>query len=235
MTAIKKVVELVYSRSGQLDKEQLLQACNILERARSVVAIPTDTIYGIAARVEDSDALERIYQIKGRDSKKPLAVCVSDVAGIESIAQTDGLFNKQILDILLPGPITIVLKRAPNLNPRLNPGLETIGVRIPDHNFTVSLAAMVGPLALTSANRSGADNPNEVNDFRELWDELDRVYDCGRLRGKDEKVTARETNLASTVIDLSRGSRYEIIREGASINRVVNTLSRLGFRRLKRN
>lgn len=231
MTAIKKVVTLVYNRSGQLDKEQLLNACNLLEKVRSVVALPTDTLYGIAARVEDSEALERIYQIKGRDSHKPLAVCVPNVASIDKVAQTDKLYNRRVLDILFPGPITIVLKRSPSLNPKLNPGIETIGVRIPDHNFTIALAVSVGPLALTSANRSGAGNPIEISDFHDLWDELDCVYDCGRLRNTEEKDL--DYKLASTVVDLSLGNKYEIIREGIGLNRVVNVLNRLGYKRKK--
>lgn len=212
-----------------MDKEQFMLACNMLEKAGCVVAVPTDTLYGIAARVDDTDGLERIYKIKGRDCKKPLAVCVSDTESIEKVGQTDSLFNKRVLDILFPGPITIILKRSLNLNPNLNPGVDTVGIRIPDHNFITALAKIVGPLALTSANRSGADNPIRVEDFQDLWDKLDCIFDCGALR----IVGDNYDQLGSTVVDLSQGRKYRIIREGLGMNRAINVLNRLGFRMQK--
>lgn len=230
MAAIKKVVTLIYNRSGQMDKEQFMLACNMLEKPSCVVAVPTDTLYGIAARVDDTSALERIYRIKGRDSKKPLAVCVPDVESINEIGQTDSLFNQGVLDTLLPGPITIVLKRSLKLNPKLNPGVDTVGIRIPDHNFINALTRQVGPLALTSANRSGSGNPIRAEDFQDLWDELDCVFDCGPLRYvTDDHVHP----LGSTVVDLSQGRKYKIIREGLGKSRAINVLNRLGFRMQK--
>lgn len=231
--SVSKVVNTVFTKSGHVDFEQVSSAADILNKG-GVIAVPTDTIYGLAAKAANSKALNRIYKIKERNLEKPLAVCVSKIEEVEEIAETKSL-HPLTLSSLLPGPVTLLLKRKANLNPELNSGLETVGVRIPDHNFIIALSAIVGPLALTSANRSGESSPLVVSDFEELWPELDCVFDCGLLHNHidlnldgDKKLRA-----GSTVIDLTVAKKYTIIREGCSLLRTINTLNRLGYRKVK--
>lgn len=233
LNKMEKIFKVFYSKSGHVEPTDVRLACSFLNDS-GVIALPTDTLYGIAARVDDSKALDRIYKIKGRDPNKPIAVCVSALEQIDKVADIGGL-NKNVLPSLLPGPLTIVLKRSPNLNKDLNPNISNIGVRIPDHNFIRAISDELDcPLALTSANKSGETSPLHIDDFQDIWDDLDAVFDLGKLRGRlpmsDSKL-AQQQRVGSTVIDLTEERSYKILREGCGFNRTINVLSRFGFRR----
>lgn len=225
-----RIVNIIYNKSGQIDREQVNLACSYLDKG-GVIALPTDTIYGIAAKVDDSNALDKIYKIKNRDTTKPLSICLSQIDEVDSI--TNQKLHPKILRSLLPGPITILLKRGENLNKDLNPGIDTIGVRVPNHNFIVMVARMVGPLALTSANRSGETSPLMAEDFKELWPELDCVFDCGLLQKQLDDNLSNNQRLGSTVVDLTQPNVYNIVREGCALNRTINLLHRFGYRNSK--
>lgn len=224
-----KVIRTVYLKNGQIRRDQVDLACSYLNDG-GVVALPTDTIYGIAAKVDDKDALGRLYDIKGRDKNKPLAVCVASVEGISSVADISHL-KLDLLRSLLPGPVTVLLKRGPNLDTNLNPGLDSVGVRVPDHNFLLAVCSFVGPIALTSANRSGQPSSVKVEDFKDLVPELDCTFDCGQIRKvlfdhKDDP----SYEPGSTVIDLTQPKFYKIVRAGRGLNRAMNILDRHGYR-----
>lgn len=222
-----KLITTYYNLAGQIHRDQVELACDVLRKG-GVIAVPTDTIYGIAARVDDSKALNRIYQIKGRDTTKPLSVCLSSLEDIDQVS--DQKISKQVLRSLLPGPITILLNRRSDLNEDLNPNIDTIGVRVPNHNFITAVANMIGPLALTSANKSGESSPIEVGEFQELWPELDYIFDCGLLQKHNIDDNPMITRLGSTVVDLSKPLQYKIVRKGCALNRTVNLLRRFGFK-----
>ncbi|XP_026377467.1 yrdC domain-containing protein, mitochondrial-like isoform X2 [Papaver somniferum] len=122
-----------------------------------VIAVPTDTLYGFACDACSAEAVHQIYEIKGRKQTSPLAICVGDVKDIERFAVTDHL-PSDLLDSLLPGPVTVVLMRGESsiLEKSLNPGLDSIGIRVPHSEFIRMIARGSGSaLALTSANLSG--------------------------------------------------------------------------------
>ena len=127
--------------------------------AGGVVAIPTDTLYGLAADATNPDALEKVYEIKGRPSGMALPVLVSGWEQVEMVSTIAGR-SRELARILAerfwPGPLTLVLPANPELPPRLTAGLDTIAVRMPDHAAPLALAAGLGrPITGTSANRSG--------------------------------------------------------------------------------
>ncbi|XP_078447668.1 DHBP synthase RibB-like alpha/beta domain-containing protein [Wolffia australiana] len=102
-------------------------------KSGKVIAVPTDTIYGFACDACSAEAIRRIYEIKGRQATKPLAVCVAEVSDIPRFARTEHL-PPGLLDCLLPGPVTVILGRGESsaLEGSLNPGVDSIGVRVPD-------------------------------------------------------------------------------------------------------
>lgn len=227
--SMARIIRILYNKSGQIEREEVNLACDILNKG-GVIAVPTDTIYGLAAKIDDNDSLERIYKIKGRDHGKPLSICLSSIDEIDQWAATKHL-DRRVLPSLLPGPLTLILERKPSLNSLLNPGVKTIGVRVPDHNFIRAICAEVGPLALTSANLSGEPDPLLVNQFEEIWPHLDCIFDCGLLQDHSSRIdTHVQLKLGSTVIDLSQKNRYTIVREGCSIGRATNLLKRFGFK-----
>eukprot|EP00795_Rhopilema_esculentum_P017612 gene17612-9252_t len=183
----------------------------------SIIGVPTDTIYGIAALAQSNKAVESIYQIKERHREKPIAICVADIQDIYRWCEVT--VSLSILDDLLPGPVTLIFKRKPELNPDLNPATELVGVRIPDHKFIRGIArACEQPVALTSANKSAAKSCLQVKEFEYLWPKLDLVFNGGCL-GKTE-----ESRLGSTVVDLSIEGQYKIIRDGCALSSVENIL-----------
>lgn len=184
----------------------------------NVVAIPTDTIYGIAVSVQNNNGINKLYKIKKRDTNKPIAICVSDVNEIHLWGETSHLDNN-LFQKLLPGPVTVVLKRKALLNPLLNPRTNLIGIRIPKLQFIQNLTKQCGvPLALTSANLSSETSALQINEFSHLWPELGGIFDGGKLGGP------LNSRLGSTVVDLSEPGYYQIIRPGSSVDNTLTTL-----------
>lgn len=182
-----------------------------------IVAVPTDTIYGIAALVQNTSAVERLYSIKGRNPTKPIAICVAKVEDVYHWA--DVTVTKEVLDDLLPGPVTLVFTRSPTLNNRFNSDTDLVGVRIPDYTFLREVCGLAGgPLALTSANYSAETSTLEVSEFSSLHSKLHTVFDGGRLGDTDM------SRLGSTVIDLSHEGTFRIIREGCARERVEKVM-----------
>lgn len=184
-----------------------------------VIATPTDTIYGIAALVQNNDSVERLYQIKKRDPKKPIAICVAEIEDLikwSHVTVPDALLHE-----LLPGPVTVVFERKQTLNPAFNPDTRLIGIRIPDHKFIREVCSYVNsPLALTSANISSAQSTLSVDEFQELYPHLHSVFDGGRLGNTEE------ARLGSTVVDLSVKGHYKIIRAGSAFENTTKVLEK---------
>ncbi|KAL6199936.1 hypothetical protein ACLB2K_029718 [Fragaria x ananassa] len=188
-------------------------------RAGKVIAVPTDTLYGFTCDACSLEAVHRIYEIKGRKHTSPLAICVGDVPDITRFAVTDHLPHG-LLESLLPGPVTLVLRRGDSsmLEKSLNPGLESIGVRVPDCNFIRGIARGRGSaLALTSANLSGQPSSVSIKDFKNLWEHCAYVYQGGVLPSGCA---------GSTVVDLTRLGKFKILRSGSAREETVAILER---------
>jgi tRNA threonylcarbamoyl adenosine modification protein (Sua5/YciO/YrdC/YwlC family) len=192
-----------------------------LLRNGKVIALPTDTVYGLACNANCPDAIQKLYEIKGREETKPVAICVADYADLRQWGQADHLPD-ELLKLLLPGPVTIVVYKSKNLdNPYLNPGVEKIGIRIPDFDFIRNVSREFKyPIALTSANKSSERSTLNVEEFQKLWPNLGAVFDGGQLGLTDAQ------RAASTVIDLSRENVYKIIREGIAVRDTVEILEK---------
>lgn len=188
-------------------------------KAGKVIAVPTDTLYGFACDACSVEAVNRIYEIKGRKHTSPLAICVGDVGDIGRFAVTNHL-PIGLLDCLLPGPVTVVLTRGESsiLEKSLNPGLDSIGVRVPDSDFIRMIARDSGSaLALTSANLSGQPSSVDIKDFKNLWEHCTFVYDGGILPAG---------RAGSTVVDLTMIGKYKILRPGSAMEETVSILER---------
>jgi len=157
-------------------------------RRGSVVVLPTETVYGLAALAADRGAIERLFTLKGRPDTKAIAVLVGDLAQARALTTDD-------LDVCArwwPGPLTAVVRRAPHAAVYLGAEESTIGVRCPDHPFVRRLALELGPIAATSANRSGEPTPPSAAEVAAVFPEVALVVDDGPRNG-----------LPSTVVDLT--------------------------------
>ncbi|XP_022082073.1 yrdC domain-containing protein, mitochondrial-like isoform X2 [Acanthaster planci] len=188
-------------------------------QAGHVIAVPTDTIYGVAALAQSTASVKQLYNIKGRNGNNPIAICVGDIEDLQKWSEVP--VSTSLLSDLLPGPVTLVFKRRPELNPELNPFTSLVGIRIPDYPFIREVARAVGsPLALTSANISATRSTLAVQEFEELWPKLDLILDGGQL---GDTVEAR---LGSTVVNLSIPGQFTIIRPGSAHSKTVDILSK---------
>ena len=185
-----------------------------------VIALPTDTVYGVAVAAQNTQAVKQLYKIKGRDRKKPVAICVNSVKSISCWGKVDGL-PTGLLDALLPGPVTVVLERTLDLNPTLNSDTSKVGIRIPDSEFVLQLCKRLGtPLALTSANASNEPSSLAPEEFQSLWPHLAAVFHCGRI---GDSTSSRA---GSTVVDLSVPGKYHIVRPGSALASTKGVLER---------
>jgi L-threonylcarbamoyladenylate synthase len=155
-------------------------------RRGGVVALPTDTVYGIAALARDPSAMARVFELKGRDEVKSIAVLVSDLDQARSLTSAD-------LDRYAPhwpGPLTVVARRRDDVELHLGADPSTVGIRCPDSAFVRRLAQELGPIAATSANLSGQPTLTTAGDVAAAFPDLTVVVDGGPLLGS-----------ASTVVD----------------------------------
>ncbi|KAK3267868.1 hypothetical protein CYMTET_23599 [Cymbomonas tetramitiformis] len=179
-------------------------------KSEQVIALPTDTLYGLGACASSAKAVEELYDIKGRNKNVPLAICVGRLADVGTYGDVTHL-PAGLLDALLPGAVTLLLKRqtTPLLSESLNPGVLSIGIRIPAAEFICQVAAESGgALALTSANISGSTSTIDVKEFEPLWPKCAHVFDAGKL------AAGRS---GSTIVDLTISGRYTIIRDGDAL------------------
>ena len=144
------------------DAAGIAAAADVL-RARGLVAVPTETVYGLAARADDGAAVAGIYAAKGRPSFNPLIVHVADVVQAETLAIFSPLAHA-LAQAFWPGPLTLVLPRRADapVASLVTAGLETIALRCPAHPVMQALVRAVGPLAAPSANASGRISPTRA-------------------------------------------------------------------------
>ncbi|KAM0728181.1 Threonylcarbamoyl-AMP synthase [Formica fusca] len=207
----------------------IAMAAQLLQQGK-VIAIPTDTIYGLAGVAVNPHAVQRLYEIKRRDGSKPLAICLSNIKEIGTWGVLDDV-PSGMLEYLLPGPYTICLRRTSALPQAFNPGLETVGIRVPDSKFVRSVVQIVGPLALTSANISNEPSNLHPDEFRALWPELDGIFH--EMFNSNKQLDRRR--VGSTVVDLSRPGYYRIVRHGIAANIIVGVLNKYGLKKITDN
>ena len=145
---------------------------------------PTDTIYGLGCNAEDKEAVEKIKQIKQRDKDKPLSIIAPTIDWIK-----ENLIVDCDLDKYLPGPYTIILKKK---NPEFLEWVsnkESLGIRIPDHEFTRQIQESGLPFITTSVNLSGEPFVTKVSDINpDMLEEIDHIIDYGELNGKPSTI-----------------------------------------------
>lgn len=187
------------------DEPDDLDVAARLLRAGELVAIPTETVYGLAVRADDADAVGRLFTAKGRPSDNPLIVHVATVDDVTRVAREVTPLARRLLEGLAPGPLTVVLPARDDLPRAVTGGLDTVAVRIPDHPVALELLARAGvPLAAPSANRSGRPSPTSADHVLEDLDgRIAAVVDAGPTR----------IGIESTVVD-ARGPTWTILRAG---------------------
>ena len=177
-------------------------------QAGHVVAVPTDTFYGLAVDPVNLRAVDRIYELKSRSRHKPLSLLISDVSqAIELARGIDGAFDR-LTERFWPGPLTIIVKAGSRLPLRVTANTGNVALRVPEAAIPRAIVKELGlPITATSANLHGLPECTYANCVRDqLGGDLPMIVDGG--------PTARST--ATTIVDLSGGGNsWMILREGA--------------------
>jgi L-threonylcarbamoyladenylate synthase len=196
---------------GKPDEEKLAKAIRILLEG-GVAAFPTETFYGLGADARNEKAVGKIFLIKGRDFRNPIALIVADDREVSPLVEEIPAAAKILMQTFWPGPLTLIFRAAPSVSSRLTGGTGKIGIRVSSHPIARLLAAgLAGPLTATSANLSGGSECSSADAvIRALGDLPDAVIDGGSTAG----------GVGSTILDVTV-SPPRILREGAIPNVVI--------------
>jgi L-threonylcarbamoyladenylate synthase len=182
-------------------QNQIEETVEALKNHNSV-ALPTDTVYGLAVLYGDLKDLQHLKVLKDRDANKPIPFMVNTVEMMETIAQVDER-TKKIVDTFLPGALTLVLPVLPSLDRTYTNGKDTIAIRIPDEPFILQvIEKLKTPLLVSSANQSGQPAALSVEQVQEQLPNVDVIVSgqCARQQ-------------ASTIVDCTK-EELVILREG---------------------
>lgn len=167
-----------------------------------VIAIPTDTVFGLGCAYDELSAMERIKEIKHRDRNKPLPMMCNGLAMIEEVAYVNET-AKRVIERFTPGALTVVLQKKEHISEALTNGKTTIAIRVPDDTLLLDvITKLAKPILMTSANM--ASEPN-MDAYREVYAKFSGQVDVLVMENAAGKM-------ASTIVDLSDG--IKILREG---------------------
>jgi len=213
-----------------IDLNQTEDVRDVIQRAvealsaGKIVAIPTETVYGLAASALQPEAVKRLWELKGRDSSKPFAVAVKSLEDSLDYVPEMSSLAKRLARRCWPGPVTLVMDDHPesvihqldqSVIDATVPG-GTVGLRVPDHDVTLQILRLcAGPIVLTSANLSGEPAANDGQTvLKDLGEQVDMIIDAG---------TTKFGN-GSTVVKVD-GDQLTVLREGAVKESVVRGLT----------
>lgn len=207
---------IIVSVDNNLDnKEKYQQAVDILTSG-GVVAFPTETVYGLGALATNEQAVQKIFEAKGRPSDNPLIVHIGRQAEVADYAAHITEDAKKLMTAYWPGPLTLVFDKIPGvIAPNVTPGVDTVGIRMPDHPVALGLLrALGGPLAAPSANRSGKPSPTDAEHvYEDLKGLIQLILDGGQTG----------IGVESTVLDMTT-SPPSILRPGGTTQEMIETI-----------
>lgn len=172
-------------------------------KSGELVIFPTDTLYGLGADPFNENSVKKVFLAKNRPFDMPLSIAVSNEKMMESVAVLNEPARK-LIRRFMPGPITVMLTKKPNIPDILTSGSNQVGIRIPDHPFALRLIDRFGPVTATSANLHSHPDPTDASAAQKDLEGHVRVcVDCGKTK----------YSAPSTIVDVSDGT-VEIIRKG---------------------
>ncbi len=200
------------------EREQAIAAAALAIQRGKLAVIPTDTVYGVAADAFDPAAVSALLNAKGRGKDMPPPVLVNAPTTLDALAVRVPAYARTLVEEFWPGPLTVVCHQQPSLQWDLGDTRGTVAIRMPDHPVALELLERTGPLAVSSANRTGLDAATRAEDAEEMLGESVEVYvDAGRSPGGE----------ASSIVDCT-GETPRLLREGAlsraQLNEVLEPL-----------
>jgi len=193
------------------DRAQIVKASSVL-KSGGLVALPTETVYGLGADALNEAAVRKVFDVKGRPSSHPLIVHIGKNAKLEDWAADVPPQAKRLAAAFWPGPLTLILKKHPRVPPVVTGGQETIALRVPDHPDALALLETFGGgIAAPSANRFGRVSPTTAQHVRDdLGTKVDFILDGGPCK----------VGVESTILDLT-GAGPAVLRPGGVTREVL--------------
>ena len=201
-----------------LSEKDTLTAAKIL-KSGGIVAIPTETVYGLAANAFDDAAVKKIFKAKGRPNDNPLIVHISQVNEIYDLVQEFTLETQRLAEAFWPGPLTLILEKSEAISKIVSGGLSSVAIRLPGHSIARKIIYESGcPLVAPSANLSGSPSPTSAaHVVADLDGKIDAIVDAGSCK----------FGVESTVVSLCTDVP-KILRPGAitfdQLNRVLGNV-----------
>jgi L-threonylcarbamoyladenylate synthase len=208
-----------YPTDSSDDREVAVAAAARALQLGEVVVIPTDTVYGVAADAFDKQAVQALLDAKGRGRTMPPPVLVANVGTLDALAVRVPEWARALVSECWPGPLTLVCHEQPSLQWDLGETRSTVAVRMPDHEIAREIIERVGPLAVSSANKTGQPAALDADEAeRMLGDDVEAIVDAGPVTGGE----------ASTIVDAT-GESPRLLRLGAlSIERINEIIGSYG-------
>jgi tRNA threonylcarbamoyl adenosine modification protein (Sua5/YciO/YrdC/YwlC family) len=210
-----------FSTAEPTEREAGIAAAALAVQRGQLVVLPTDTVYGVGADAFSPAAVKRLLAAKGRGRDMPPPVLVSAATTLDALAVGVPSYARALMQELWPGPLTLVCRQQPSLQWDLGDTRGTVAVRMPDHEVAVELLSRTGPLAVSSANKSGRPAATDADQAESmLGDDVEVLLDAGESPGETP----------STIVDVT-GDTGRVLRLGAvSLARLNEIVAPLGAR-----
>lgn len=213
------VVSERYPTETEEQRESAVAAASLAIQRGSLVLLPTDTVYGIAADAFDHEAVADLLDAKGRGREMPPPVLVSAATTLDALAVRVPDYARALVEEFWPGPLTLVCHAQTSLQWDLGDTRGTVAVRMPDHPVTLEILERTGPLAVSSANTTGAPAATDADRAEEMLGE-----ECAVLVDAGPSPTGEP----STILDVT-GDQGRVLRLGAvSLEQLSTVLEPLG-------
>lgn len=209
-----------YPTSDPAEREDGIAAAGRAVQRGQLVVLPTDTVYGLGADAFNAHAVTKLLTAKGRGRQMPPPVLVSARTTLDALATGVPEWAQALVEAFWPGPLTLVLRQQPSLSWDLGETRGTVAVRMPDHEVALELLARTGPLAVSSANRTGLPAAQTADDAEAMLSESVRVIlDAGPTPGP----------VPSTIVDCTAPEQGRVLRLGAApLDRLNEVLTPFG-------
>ncbi len=208
-----------YPTGTEEEREEAVEAASLAVQRGELVVLPTDTVYGVGADAFDPAAVRGLLAAKGRGREMPPPVLISAVTTLDALATRVPGYCRALVEAFWPGPLTVVCHQQTSLQWDLGDSRGTVAVRMPDHEVAREILERTGPLAVSSANKTGMPAATDADQAEEmLGDSVAVIIDAGESPGGE----------ASTIVDCT-GTQGRILRRGAlSLEQINEVLEPLG-------
>ena len=194
-----------FSMNNEMERKDGITAAIAAAKRGDLVVLPTDTVYGLGTDAFSQKGPQKLLAAKGRDRNMPIPVLVGHVKALDGLAQRVDAVTKALAEAFWPGALTIVVKAQPTLRWDLGETNQTVALRMPLNPIAIELLNAVGPMAVSSANKTGEPAATNVDEAIAQLGEAVTIYlDGGQTPG----------NVASTIVDVSSGE-IKLLRQGA--------------------